>query len=219
MSHPTVLAALAADLRTAPGSPFLTTYDESLGERVELSRATFDNWVCKLANLFGSEWDLAAGDLVAVRLGKPWHLIAATIAAWTAGLTVTFDLTAPTGVPIGPWSDFARDVPGQPDALVLAGAVQPTDPAIQETSGTSTHAELVTRGRYAAASLGLTARGRLATDLDPSTMDGFTVGVLAPLVTGSSVVFVTGASAERRQRIAEQERATCLSWAPTAPSE
>lgn len=213
MSHPTVVEALAAALRSSPGRPLLTTYDEATGERVELSVATFDNWVCKLANLFGGDWDLEPGDLVAVRLAKPWHLVAATMGAWTAGLTVTLDPAATVAVPIGPWESFAHDVPGQPDLLLIPSLVRTADPALREASGTSTHADLVARGCEAAAAMGLGAGGRLATDLDLTTPAGFEATVLAPLATGSSVVHVSGASDERRQRVAEQERATCTYWA------
>lgn len=211
MSHSTVVSALAAALHTAPGRPLLTTYDEITGERVELSLATFDNWVCKLANLFGSDWDLQPGDLVGIRLERPWQLLAVTVAAWTAGLTVTFDVASAGAVPIGPWEDFAHDVPGQPDALVLSYVVAARDAALLESSGTSTHADLVTRGLSAATAIGLGAGGRLLTDLNPATDAGIDIALLAPLVTGSSVVLVVEASLERRERIAAQERVTCSS--------
>lgn len=212
MSQPTVVSALAAALRAAPGRPLLTTYDESTGERVELSLATFDNWVCKLANLFGSDWELEPGDLVGIRLERPWQLLAATVAAWTAGLTVTFDPAAVSAVPVGPWEDFAHDVPGQPDVLVQPNVVTAGDPALLEPSGTSTHADLVTRGLTAAAAVGLEPGGRLVTDVLASSSAGLDIALLAPLVTAASVVLVTGASVERRERIAEQERASCRRW-------
>jgi uncharacterized protein (TIGR03089 family) len=48
-------SALAAD----PARPLVTFYDDATGERVELSVATFANWVAKTANLL--QGDLAAG--------------------------------------------------------------------------------------------------------------------------------------------------------------
>ena len=48
-------SALAAD----PARPLVTFYDDATGERVELSVATFANWVAKTANLLQDE--LAAG--------------------------------------------------------------------------------------------------------------------------------------------------------------
>ena len=41
-------AGLLADaLRADPGRPLITFYDDATGERVELSVATFGNWVAK----------------------------------------------------------------------------------------------------------------------------------------------------------------------------
>jgi hypothetical protein len=207
---------LEATRRADPGRPLLTTYDDLTGERVGRSLATFDNWVCKLANLFGAEWGLDAGDVVAIRVEKTWQRVASVVAAWTAGLTIMLDPTpdaSPVGVvPIGPWDDFARDVPGQPDVLIQSATITGTDAALIDSTGTSTHAALVARGLAAAGAVGLTPGGRLATDApgdDPGWLD---LVALAPLATGSSLVHVVGASAERRVRIAEQERATCTSW-------
>jgi uncharacterized protein (TIGR03089 family) len=88
---PTVVSALAAALRSDPGRPLVTMYDDATGERVELSLKTFDNWVCKLANLFTAEWELAPGDLVAIEMPPHWQAMVAAVGAWTAGLTVCLD--------------------------------------------------------------------------------------------------------------------------------
>ena len=45
-------AALLATARDRdPARPLVTHYDDSTGERVELSATTLDNWVAKTANL------------------------------------------------------------------------------------------------------------------------------------------------------------------------
>ena len=58
-------SALAAD----PGTPLVTFYDDATGERVELSVATFANWVAKTANLL--QGDLAASPATGSRCCCP----------------------------------------------------------------------------------------------------------------------------------------------------
>ena len=211
----TVMSALAAELRASPGRPLVTMYDDATAERVELSVATFDNWVCKLANLFGAEWELERAALVCITMPAHWQSMVMTVAAWTAGLTVTLGPAASAATCLSSWRDFAAEVPVQPDALLLPRVVTGTDDALVDESGTSTHADLVARGLVAAEGLGLTPGGRLLTDLNPASVSGIDAALLAPLVTGSSVVLLVNADPERRERIAAQERVTCSRW--TAP--
>jgi hypothetical protein len=189
-------------------------YDDAAGERVELSVATFDNWVCKLANLFGSEWGLETGDLVDIRLPTHWRAAAATVAAWTAGLTVAFEDDPLAAASLVHWEDFAAEVPGQPDELIMPSAVAASTPAMAVDARLWTHADLVRRGLAAAEAMRLENGGRLLTDLNPASEPGIDIALLAPFVTGSSVVLVVGASPERRERIAVQERVSCRRWAP-----
>lgn len=56
----------------SPALPFITFYDDSTGERIELSALTFDNWVAKTANFLTDELDIGAGDVVRVRLPAHW---------------------------------------------------------------------------------------------------------------------------------------------------
>jgi uncharacterized protein (TIGR03089 family) len=96
--------ALAAD----PATPFLTFYDDATGERVELSLATFDNWVAKTANLFQDGLGTDVGDRVAIMLPPHWQGAVWMLAAWSAGLTVTLDgpagadvvVTGPDDLPV-----------------------------------------------------------------------------------------------------------------------
>ncbi len=53
-------SALASD----PGRPLVTFYDDATGERVELSVATFANWVAKTANLLQADPAAEPGDRV-----------------------------------------------------------------------------------------------------------------------------------------------------------
>ncbi len=84
-------AALAAALATGPSRPLVTFYDDATGERVELSVATYANWVAKTANLAQDELDLGRGGLVLLELPTHWLGAVWLGAAWTLGLTVTDD--------------------------------------------------------------------------------------------------------------------------------
>ena len=71
------------------GQPLLTAYDDTTGERTELSVTTYANWVSKTANLFTDELGLDAGDTVLIDLPPHWLVPVFLGAAWTAGLAVT----------------------------------------------------------------------------------------------------------------------------------
>jgi uncharacterized protein (TIGR03089 family) len=70
------------------GRPFLTYYDDTTGERTELSFATFDNWVAKTANLLRDGLGLAPGEVVGLDLPDHWLTVAIAFAAWRAGAEV-----------------------------------------------------------------------------------------------------------------------------------
>jgi uncharacterized protein (TIGR03089 family) len=89
---------LLADLlrervRRAPGTPLLTYYDLSSGERTELSATTFANWVDKTSNLLVDELMIDAGDRVELALAAlaPGHWVSAIwqLACWQVGASVT----------------------------------------------------------------------------------------------------------------------------------
>lgn len=82
-------AALSALLRRAPSRPLVTFYDDATGERVELSVATYANWVAKTAGLAQDELDLSRGSLILVDLPTHWLGAVWLGAAWSMGLTVT----------------------------------------------------------------------------------------------------------------------------------
>jgi hypothetical protein len=142
-----------------------------------------------------------------------WQAVAVTMAAWTAGLVVTFEPSFAAAASLVCWDDFAAEVPGQPDQLVMPSIISRDAPALVHGTSTCTHADLVGNGLAAADAIGLGRAGRLMTDLNPASEAGIDVALLAPMVTDSSVVLVVDASTERRERIAAQERITCQRWA------
>ena len=82
---------LAARLQADPGQPLLTAYDDTTGERTELSVTTYANWVSKTGNLFVDELGLDAGDTVLLDLPAHWLVPVFLGAAWSSALAVTTD--------------------------------------------------------------------------------------------------------------------------------
>ncbi len=87
----TIPELIAKRLRTDPGQPLVTAYDDTTGERAELSVTTYANWVSKTANLFTDELGLDDGDTVLIDLPPHWLVPVFLGAAWSAGLAVTTD--------------------------------------------------------------------------------------------------------------------------------
>ncbi|MFI7388868.1 TIGR03089 family protein [Streptomyces sp. NPDC049813] len=118
--HPAALLqnALADD----PGRPFVTFYDDATGERVELSVATFSNWVSKTANLLQGELNAEPGDRVALLLPAHWQTAVWLLACWSTGVVaqVGGDPAAADLVVSGPDDlDAARRCAGERIALAL----------------------------------------------------------------------------------------------------
>ncbi len=115
---------LATVLRSGdPGQPLVTAYDETTGERTELSGTTYANWVAKTANLLVEELDLEAGDTLFLDLPPHWLVPVFLGAAWTAGVAVTTDADAPhSAVVCGP--ETVADRAGGP-VPVVACALRP----------------------------------------------------------------------------------------------
>ena len=119
----TFAAVLAAQLRSEPGRPLVTFYDDTSGERTELSVTTYANWVAKAASLMVEELDLERGDTLRVDLPTHWLGPIFLGAAWTAGLVVVDD-EDPDAVVCGPdtlgyWAGRADDL------VVLACSLRP----------------------------------------------------------------------------------------------
>src|SRR5215210_8955354 len=69
-----------------PARPLITFYDDSTGERVELSVLTFANWVAKTANLLVDGLGAAPGQRVSLDLPTHWQAAVWHAACWAAGL-------------------------------------------------------------------------------------------------------------------------------------
>ncbi|EGD42093.1 hypothetical protein NBCG_03770 [Nocardioidaceae bacterium Broad-1] len=222
---------LARALRTNPGGPLVTFYDEASGERQELSTATYANWVAKASGLLLDEHGLERGD--SIRIDLPTHWLAAVFlgAAWNTGLVVT-DSDSPDAVVCGPetlsaWADGAGKRPTLACSLLPFGvrfadplppgvhdfgievwgqpdAFTPWDPPTADDAATS-WAGVETSHAELFGAEGNT--GRLLSTV-PSSSPAGTELLAALLVGGGSLVLVTNATEERLAALASSERAT-----------
>lgn len=106
-------AAVVADA----ARPLVTYYDDGTGERVELSAATFDNWVAKTANLLQDGLAATPGTRVALHLPLHWQTVVWHFACWSVGA-----LVVPNGDP-----DAVDVVVTGPDQLDRAAGAHRAD--------------------------------------------------------------------------------------------
>lgn len=109
MTSETAAGLLRRAVRRDPARPCRTHYDDA--GRVELSYATFDNWVAKTANLLIDELDVRPGDRVALALPVHWQTAVWLLACWSTGAVA---------VPVDAGTDLAESAVGT--AVVAADA-------------------------------------------------------------------------------------------------
>jgi uncharacterized protein (TIGR03089 family) len=83
-------------MRADPAGPRITYYDDTTGERTELSTATLANWAAKTANLIRDELGAGPDSRVAVMLPAHWQSAAVVLGIWWIGAEVT--LSGPADV-------------------------------------------------------------------------------------------------------------------------
>lgn len=76
---------LAQMLRSDPARPRITCYDDTTGERIELSAKVLANWVAKAANLLQDEYDAGPGTRVSLDLPPHWRTLYWALACWAVG--------------------------------------------------------------------------------------------------------------------------------------
>lgn len=201
-------------MRSNAARPFVTYYDLGAGGRVELSVATFDNWVNKTAGLLRDELDVSPGQPVSVVLPAHWLGLVAVMGVWTAGAHLALEprddavvsvraagedvarsgevvvvatpaFGGPAGAAASGAIDYGREVLGHPD--VFAPVPPCDDPIVDALRG------------------GLTQRedgARRVVVADRLTSDVLREGLIAPLVVDGSTVLVRSEGAADRDRIA-----------------
>lgn len=221
---------LAQALRTDPGGPLVTFYDEASGERQELSTTTYANWVAKASGLLVDEHGLERGD--SIRIDLPTHWLATVFlgAAWNTGLVVT-DQEGPDAVVCGPetlasWADdagkrltlacsllpfgvrFAEPLPQDVHDVGIEvwgqpDAFTPLDPPTADDPATSwAGVETSHAELFGGDGTGL----RLLSTVPPASPAGAEL-LAGALAGGGSLVLVVNATAERLSALAESERA------------
>lgn len=211
-----IARAFAAAVATDPTKPLLTWYDDTTGDRTELSGATLDNWVAKTANLLIDSAGLAPGDRAGVLLPPHWQTAAVLLGCWSAGLSVGWAEPEPVDVlfvAADRISDAAAWPAGERYALALAPMAAPMREVppgfgdyVVEVRGHGDHFpgpagvsspddELGDRARRRATDLGLTGGSRVLIDAarHPDPVDW----LLAPLLVGASVVLCAGLDPDR----------------------
>ncbi|MET7484396.1 TIGR03089 family protein [Streptomyces sp. NPDC005538] len=221
-------SALAAD----PGRPLVTFYDDATGERVELSVATFANWVAKTANLLQGDLGAGPGDRVALLLPAHWQTAVWLLACSSVGVVADMGGEAASAdlVVSGPESlEAARACGGERVALALrplggrfpqtpAGfvdyavevpsqgdrfaAFSPVDP--QEPALIVGGMELTGAQVVERARADADAGARVLSGLSYDTWDGLSAGLYGPLATGGSVVLCRNLSELSEESLAKR---------------
>jgi uncharacterized protein (TIGR03089 family) len=229
---PTPAALLAAALGADPARPLLTFHDHADGQRVELSVATFANWVAKTANLVRDELDAQPGDVLSVRLPLHWQAAVWLQAGWATGLVVSLDPDATADVTVVSHDDV-REGDGSVVSLGLAPMGLPRPDRSPATPGALDYdreihahgdrfdgaapaADAVALVEHGEATTGATLAaeattapppgGALLVTGDLTTRDAVLAGLLVPLASGVTSVLVRHADPEGLGAIVAQER-------------
>lgn len=222
-------------VRTEPTRPFVTYYDETTGERSELSVRSLGNWVAKTYFLLMDELGLGVGDRALVALPAHWISVPAVLGAFTAGLEVTTagsgevafvepaTLPRASGVPdvyaVAPASaaqGFGGSAPaGAADYVSAVRPQQDKWPQVRLVAGPddpgldgAARRAVVERARDRAADLGVGHGARVLTTRPWGSAADLLDSLLVPLAVGGSVVVVRGADESTLARRVEQERVT-----------
>lgn len=201
--------------------PLLTYYDQSTGERVELSATTTANWVSKTSNFLVD--DLDADGSTRIRIGIPTHWLRFVwiLSAWNVGAAIV-DAAADIGLsgpeleaderhkvaaslrPLGGrfvtepagFLDLGAEVPGHGDRFFAMDPPTPESLAIEIGGVARTHADLLA-----------TSPDPRRILVEPGPVERDADLIVAALLGGGSLVVVTSATAADIARVAEQESA------------
>lgn len=203
-----------------PSQPFVTYYDMSTGERVELSTTTTANWVAKTSNFLIDDLEAEPGTRIRIGLPSHWLTTVWILSAWNVGAAVVTD-TADIGVsgpdlvadepvrvaaslrPLGGrfatppagFLDLGAEVPGHGDHFLAMDPPAPTTVAVDLDGASRTHADLL-ESVQPNPDRRVISPGPLARDVELLVSAG---------LGGGSLVFVASATPEEIARVAAQE--------------
>jgi uncharacterized protein (TIGR03089 family) len=147
---PTPAEVLATMLRSDPGRPRVTFYEDTpgptQGERIELSAKVLANWVSKASNALQEEWDLAPGSAVRLALPPHWRSLYWALAVWSVGATVVLDdgpsdLVVTDDVSVAAAASSGPRVLVTLAALARGAAVPPPPDVMDEARELATYAD------------------------------------------------------------------------------
>ncbi|MGB6183005.1 MAG: TIGR03089 family protein [Rhodococcus sp. (in: high G+C Gram-positive bacteria)] len=223
---------LAPVLAADAAGPRITYYDDSTGERIELSAVTLANWAAKTANFLRDELGVTPGDVVSVQLPAHWQTASVLLGAWWVGAEVVLGPDPEAAVAMVTARDVADAEAGEVVALSLDPFGKPVDglplgvtdyatsvrvhgdhfgPA---GAGAALHGRSVedvladAHGR--AGARGLTASDRVLATGTWDDPDLLLDGLVAVLAAGASLVQVTAANPASLERRVETEKVTTV---------
>ncbi|MCW2830977.1 MAG: hypothetical protein JWP31_1669 [Aeromicrobium sp.] len=210
------LLRVAAD----PSQPLITYYDQSTGERIELSTTTTANWVAKTSNFLVDELEAEPGTRIRVGLPSHWLTAVWILSAWNVGAAVV-DAAADIGLsgpelagdephrvaaslrplggrfatpPVG-FLDLGAEVPGHGDHFVALDPPAPSTVALDLDGLVRTHVDLLT-------SVTPDPARRVVA---PGPLDRDVQLLVAACLGGGSLVVVASATPDEIARVAAQE--------------
>ncbi|MGB3483071.1 MAG: TIGR03089 family protein [Mycobacterium sp.] len=226
-------ALLDPMLRNDPVGPRITYYDDSTGERIELSAVTLANWAAKTANLLRDELGAGPQSRVAVLLPAHWQTAAALFGVWWIGAEVVLDgdadiclctasrldeADAAVGmgeIAVLSLDPFGKPVPDLPVGLTdYATAVRVHgDQIVPERSpGTALAGrsvdEVLAAARDRTSQIGLTAADRVWSDGSWDTADRLIDNLLTVFAAGGSLVQVANPDPGLQDRRRTVEKVT-----------
>jgi uncharacterized protein (TIGR03089 family) len=217
-----------------PAGPRITYYDDSTGERIELSTATLANWAAKTGNLLRDELGAGPASRVAVLLPAHWQTAAVLFGIWWIGAEVVLDGSqadvalctadrlpqADAAVGMGEIAvlsldPFGKPVPDLPVGLAdyaTAVRVHGDDISPERHPGAAMEGRSVTDvlvgAQASAAAQGFTATDRVLSTARWDTADELTDNLLAVFAVGASLVQVANPDPSALERRRQTEKCT-----------
>jgi len=208
-----------------PAQPFLTYYDNASGERVELSATTTANWVAKTCNFLVDSLDAEVGVRLRLDLPTHWESLVWILAAWKVGAVIT-DHAATIAV-VGPEAAAEEDIRValslRPMGLRFTQAPEGFIDYNAEVLGHSDYFQSLDPPAEDALALDLNSRQLTHSEAfaaAPPNAERLLIGpaglardcgiLISVCRGGGSLVIAANADAQRRARIAADERAEPL---------
>ncbi|MCL2467051.1 MAG: TIGR03089 family protein [Micrococcales bacterium] len=165
---------LSQALRTDSGRPAVTWYARD-GERIELSRATLDNWATKTANLLIDDADASPGTQIALEIPLHWRTVCWALGIWRTGACIVTTPVTSTVTPVAPSKTPASAAP--PPA-----ATMPPGPRVLVTTNPTAGADVDLQIAVALPPLARCFDGPLHGALDSAATVGAQPDWLGPVV-------------------------------------